>query len=450
MSRRDHHTPIGRRALLGKTTDKQAATDRKALLSTSRAATQVEQWAVNKAVRHNERAKFGKTDFKPVVAYKELLDRSRAATVVVALRHLSFARTDTPAFSTRWGTGRGLSCGMVAWLVRTVRLLIVLTSWHRALALENLALRQQLAMYRRTRPRPAVRWSDRLFWLALRRAWPEWTSALVVLRPATVTGWHRRGFACYWRRKSRARPGRPGIDAELRRLVPEMADANPLWGAPRIHGELLTLGCDVSERTVSRLMPSRRRPPSQTWRTFLQNHVGAIAALDFFSPTLTCRVLFVLVVLAHDRRRILHINATAHPTSEWTRQQLREAFPWDITARYLLHDRDTTFDVAFRQTVRELGLASVTAPRSPWQNPYVERVISSIRRECLDHVLVVNERHLRRVLRAYTAYYHRSRTHLALGKDAPDARPVQASGLGRIVAFPEVGGLHHRYERRAA
>jgi transposase InsO family protein len=231
-----------------------------------------------------------------------------------------------------------------------------------------------------------------------------------------------------------------------------MADANPLWRAPRIHGELLKLAFDVSERTVSRLMPRRRRPPSQTWRTFLQNHVGAMVALDFFTvPTITCRLLFVLVVFAHDRRRILHVNATSHPTSAWTQQQLREAFPWEVTARFLLHDRDATFDLAFRRSVQTFGLASVrTAPRSPWQNPYVERVIGSIRRECVDHVIVVNDRHLRRVMRAYLAYYHRSRTHLALGKDTPDGRPVEPTGRSRVVALPEVGGLHHRYERRAA
>jgi putative transposase len=221
-----------------------------------------------------------------------------------------------------------------------------------------------------------------------------------------------------------------------------MALANPLWGAPRIHRELLKLGFEVSERTISRLMPRRR--------TFLENHLGSTVAIDFFAvPTLTCRILFVFVVLAHDRRRILHVNVTPHPTSVWTRQQLREAFPHDAHARFLLHDRDSTFDAAFGRAVEAFGLTAVrTAPRSPWQNPYVERVIGSIRRECLDHVIVVNERHLRRVLRAYVGYYQRSRTHLALGKDAPAERAVQPTS--RIVVRPEVGGLHHRYERQAA
>jgi transposase InsO family protein len=238
----------------------------------------------------------------------------------------------------------------------------------------------------------------------------------------------------------------------VRRLIREIADANSLWGAPRIHGELLKLGFDVSERTVSRLMPRRRIPPSQTWRTFLKNHLGATVAIDFFAvPTLTCRILFVVVLLAHDRRRILHVNVTRHPTSGWTRQQLREAFPNDSHARFLLHDRDTTFDAAFGRAVEAFGLTPVrTAPHSPWQNPYVERVIGSIRRECLDHVIVINERHLRRLLRCYVAYYQHSRTHLALEKDTPETHAVHPADAGRIVVRPEVGGLHHRYERRAA
>lgn len=341
---------------------------------------------------------------------------------------------------------------MLARLLRVLRLLTVLAGGHRALALENVALRQQLAMYQRARPRPAVRWSDRLFWVALRRAWTDWRSALVMVRPATVVAWHRRGFVWYWTWRSRPIGGRPRVRNELRRLIAEMAGANPLWGAPRIHGELAKLGLSVSERTVSRLMPRRRRPPSQTWRTFLQNHASALVAPDFFTvPTLTGRVLFLLVVLAHERRRILHVNVTARPTSAWTRQQLREAFPWDVTPRMLLHDRDVIVDETFRRSVAAVGLTDVrTAPRSPWQNPYVERLIGSLRRECLDHVIVLNERHLRRVLRAYVDDYHDSRTHLALTKDAPEPRPIAAVETGRVVALPAVGGLHHRYERRAA
>src|SRR5215203_2314381 len=199
-------------------------------------------------------------------------------------------------------------------------------------------------------------------------------------------------------------------------------------------------------------MPRPRQPPSQSWRTFLKHHLASTVAVDFFAvPTLTCRILFVCVVLAHDRRRIVHVNVTRHPTSAWTRQQLRECFADDASARFLVHDGDATFDAAFSRTAEAFGLTSVrTAPRSPWQNPYVERVIGSIRRECLDHVIVFNERHLQRVLRAYVTYYHRSRTHLALGKDTSEARAIDPASSGRIVARPEVGGLHHRYERQAA
>jgi putative transposase len=231
-----------------------------------------------------------------------------------------------------------------------------------------------------------------------------------------------------------------------------MAVANPLWGAPRIHGELLKLGFALSERTVSRLMPRRQKPPSQSWRTFLKNHLDSTVAVDFFAvPTLTCRILFVFVVLAHDRRRILHLNVTRHPSSAWARPQLRENFSEDATARFLLHDGDAIFDAAFDRAVEAFGLTSLrTAPSSPWQNPYVERAIGSIRRECLDHVIVINERHLRRVLHCYLAYYHGSRTHLALGKDTPEPRGVCPVSAGRVVARPEVGGLHHRYERHAA
>ena len=341
---------------------------------------------------------------------------------------------------------------MVTWIIDVVRLLIVLAGRHRTLALENLALRQQLALYRRTRPKPIMRWPDRLFWIGLRATWGDWKSALVVIRPATVDAWHRRGFSWYWTRRSRPRGGRPQVGADVRRLVREMALANPLWGAPRIHGELLKLRFEVSERTVSRLMPRRQKPPSQSWRTFLTNHLDSTVAVDFFAvPTLTCRILFVFVVLAHDRRRILHVNVTRHPTSAWTRQQLRETFSDHATARYLLHDGDATFCAGFDRAVDAFGLTSLrTTPSSPWQNPYVERVIGSIRRECLDHVVVFNERHLRRVLRSYLAYYHGSRTHLALGKDTPEPRAVEPAGAGRVVARPEVGGLHHRYERQAA
>jgi putative transposase len=250
-----------------------------------------------------------------------------------------------------------------------------------------------------------------------------------------------------------ARPdGRPAINREIRVLVREIATANPLWGAPRIHGELRTLGIEVSERTVSRLLQRCPRPTSQTWRAFLTNHLAAAASMDFFAvPTLAGRVLFVLVVLSHQRRRIVHVNITEHPTACWAAQQVVEAFPDDTAPRWLHRDRDRIFGDVFRRRLVSLGIAEVvSAPASPWQNPYVERLIGSIRRECLDHMIVINEAHLRRVLTAYSRYYHRSRTHLGLEKDTPDRRPVSERSTGPIVAIPEVGGLHHRYERRAA
>jgi transposase InsO family protein len=231
-----------------------------------------------------------------------------------------------------------------------------------------------------------------------------------------------------------------------------MSIANPLWGAPRIHGELLKLGIDIGETSVSKYLVRRYKPPSQTWRTFLDNHVKTIVSVDFFTvPTIRFQVLYVFLVLAHDRRRILHFGVTAHPTAEWTAQQLREAFPWETAPRYLLRDRDRIFGADFVKQVKAMGIKQVlSAPRSPWQRAYVERVIGTIRRECLDHVIVFSEAGLSRQLRRFADYYHRSRTHLGLQKDTPESRPVQAPEAGRIVAIPEVGGLHHRYERRAA
>jgi transposase InsO family protein len=276
----------------------------------------------------------------------------------------------------------------------------------------------------------------------------------VVVRPETVIGWHRKGFRLFWTWKSgRTATGRPAKDAEIRKLVVQMANANSTWGAPRIHGELLKLGIVVSERTVSRYMPpQQRRPPSQTWRTFLKNHVDSLVAVDFFVvPTATFRILYGFVVMGLKRRRVIHVNVTANPTAEWTALQIRQAFPWDTAPRYLQRDHDSIFSRRFRVLVATMNIDEViTAPRSPWQNPYVERLIGSIRRELLDCVIVVDEAHLRRLLRSYFSYYHCSRTHLSLHKDAPEPRPIQAPETGSIVALPQVGGLYHRYERIAA
>jgi putative transposase len=342
---------------------------------------------------------------------------------------------------------------MLAALVVVLRSVALICGGHRAVALENLALRQQLAVFKRTVPRPQLRQRDRLCWVVLAHAWRDWRTALIIVRPDTVVRWHRQWLRRRWTHRSMPTPpGRPRTTAAIRRLVERMRAANPLWGAPRIHGELRTLGIDVSERTVSRLVQRRRRPPSQTWRTFLTNHVIGLVSLDFFTvPTMTGRVLFVLVLLSHHRRQVVHLRITEHPTAAWTAQQLIEAFPEDSAPRWLLRDRDAIYGHIFRARVAGMGIHEVTsAPSSPWQNPYVERAIGSIRRECLNHVIVFNEGHLRRILDRYLSDYHRSRTHLSLAKDAPMPRPVQAITDGDVMAFREVGGLHHRYERRIA
>jgi transposase InsO family protein len=231
-----------------------------------------------------------------------------------------------------------------------------------------------------------------------------------------------------------------------------MSSANPFWGAPRILGELSKIGIVVAKSTVEEYMVRRRKPPSPTWRAFLENHVTEIVAIDFFIvPTVRHRILYVFLVLAHDRHRVLHFNVPSNPTAEWTAQQILEAFPWERSAKYLLRDRDKIYGETFQKRAHNMGFDEVlTAPRSPWQNPYVERLIGSIRRECLDHVIVLNERHLRRVVSKYLDYYHRSRTHLSLGMDCPEHRTIHEADRGRVIEIPDVGGLHHHCERRAA
>ena len=321
---------------------------------------------------------------------------------------------------------------------------------HATLAAENLALRQQLSVLRRSVKRVRLRKRDRVFWAMLSRFWHGWRSSLMIVKPETVIRWHRYGFRLYWRWKSR-RGGRPRKDAEIRMLVRRMSRENPTWGASRIQSELALLGHNVAESTVARYMTRRRKPPSQTWRAFLKNHASQIAAVDFFTvPTVTFRVLFCFIVLSHDRRRVLHFNVTAHPTATWTTQQIAEAFPYDTAPRYLLRDRDGIYGEYFRQRVKNMGIEEVTtACRSPWQNAYAERVIGSIRRECLDHVIVFNEDHLRRILADYFVYYNRNRTHLSLERNSPIPREVEPPGTGKVVAIPHVGGLHHRYTRVA-
>ena len=322
------------------------------------------------------------------------------------------------------------------------------------LAAENLALRQQLAVMKRTNKRPKIRMADRIFWVLLSRIWSPWRRSLVIVRPDTVVRWHHKSFKLFWKFKSKG-PGRPQVSREIRHLVRRMAKANSSWGAPRIHGELLRLGFEVSERTVSNLMPRRstNSEPSQSWRTFLKNHAGK-CSIDFFTvPTATFNILFVLVILRHCRRKVVHFNVTSNPSAQWTAQQVLEAFPWDTAPKYLMRDRDSIYGVFFRNRVKNMGIKEViSAPRSPWQNPFIERMIGSIRRECTDHVIVLNQSHLKNILCAYFQYYHNDRTHLSLGKDTPNGRPIQPRPVGKckIIDLPRIGGLHHRYEWKKA
>ena len=320
------------------------------------------------------------------------------------------------------------------------------------LAAENLALRQQLAIMNQSVKRPKLRVRDRVFWTWLMRLWPNWRSALLVVKPETVIRWHREGFRRYWHRKSQVRKlGRPAVEPEVRDLIQRMSQENPTWGAPRIQSELALLGHDLAESTVAKYMFRTAKPPSQTWRTFLDNHVGDLVGIDFFTvPTATFRVLYCFIILGHARRRLIHFNVTTNPTAQWTARQITEAFPWDEAPEYLIRDRDGCYGTEFRDRVEKMGIEEVpTAPRSPWQNPYCERVIGSIRRECLDHVIVLNDRHLKRILSAYFDYYHNCRTHLSLDRNSPVPRKVEPPSRGHVISIPQVGGLHHRYSRAA-
>lgn len=330
----------------------------------------------------------------------------------------------------------------------------VWSGWFRGrrdLVLENAALRQQLAMYERRRPQ--IRDADRWFLAALIHLWPGWRNAVVVVRPETVVRWHRAGWRRYWSWKSRSRrSGRPRISVEARELITRLARENPSWGAVRIQGELRTLGFDISAETVRRYrLRARRRPPTRRWREFLHNHRHEIWAADFFTvPTLTLSTLYVFFVISHDRRRIEHFNVTRHPTADWVWRQLMEATPWGARPRFLIRDRDRNYGGDFVARARRIGIETVLTPvRAPQANAVAERVIGTLRRECVDHIIPLSEQHLRAVLREYVDYYNATRPHRTLELEPPAGpRPVQAHG--RVVAHPILGGLHHRYEREAA
>ena len=318
----------------------------------------------------------------------------------------------------------------------------------RRLEAENLFLHHQLNIaLRRAPPRLRLYGSDRALLVWMTRIWPGLLDISRVVKPETILRWHRSGFKAFWRWKSRNRAGRPKVDRELRDLIGRMSKENPLWGAPRIHGELLMLGFEVAQSTVSKYMVRGRRPPSQSWRTFLRNHMEVIAAIDMcVVPTLTFERLFAFLVLSHGRRQLLWFEVTRHPTAEWLARQITEAFPWTSAPTYLVRDNDAAYGHVFTSRLRAMGIRDrPISPRSPWQNGYAERLIGTVRRECLDRMLIFGEAHLRRILSLYAIYYNESRTHLSLHKDAPLHRAIQRSGT--VVAVPVLGGLHHRYAR---
>jgi transposase InsO family protein len=313
---------------------------------------------------------------------------------------------------------------------------------------ENLFLRHQLNVaMRRAPPRLRLHGSDRAFLVWMIRLWPSLIGTVHVVQPETVLRWHRAGFRALWRWKSRNRAGRPKINRELRDLIQRMSSENPLWGASRIHGELLMLGFEVAQSTVSKYMPRGGRPPSQSWKTFLRNHANAIAAIDMcVVPTLTFGRLFAFLVLGHGRRQLLWFEVTRHPTAAWLARQITEAFPWASAPDYLVRDNDRAYGHIFTARVRAMGIRDrPITPGSPWQNGIAERLIGTLRRECLDQLVVFGEGHLRRVLSSYAVYYNQTRPHRSLQKDAPLRRSIQR--IGNIAAIPILGGLHHRYVR---
>ena len=334
----------------------------------------------------------------------------------------------------------------LGWVVSTF-------SSRKDLVLENLALRQQLLALHAKRPRRRLTTLHKLFWVVLRKVWFGWKESLILVTPRTVIGWHRAGFRLYWTWISRAKGvgGRRRLSREVRALIFRMAAENPTWGAPRIHGELLKLGFVLSETTVSRWLRRIPRTPdyAKRWLTFLRNHREAIAAMDFFTvPTLTFGVLYCFFVIGHDRRKILRFNVTRNPNALWIVQQLREAWPYVPAHRFLLFDRDAKFGPDVIAAVTGLGSQPIrTAFRSPWQNGVAERWVGSCRRDLLDHVIVLNEQHLKRLMSEYVRYYHEDRTHLGLAKDTPAGRPTAMCPTpGRkFHSFARLGGLHHRY-----
>jgi len=335
----------------------------------------------------------------------------------------------------------GLLCFVVAVLASPFKSKIRLEA-------ENATLRHQLVVLRRKlKGRARLTNNDRWFLVQLYRWFPSILQVLTIIQPETLVRWHRAGFGSYWRWKSHRRGGRPPIEAELRALIRQMSTENQLWGAPRIHGELLKLGFEVAQSSVAKYMVKRRGPPSQGWRTFLRNHTQDIAAMDLFVvPTIGFDLLYAYIIVRLDRRELVWLSVTTHPTAEWVARQITEAFPWNEAPRYMIRDRDRIYGAVVTRRLRAMGIRDKpVAPASPWQNGFAERLIGSIRRECLDHVIVFGEAHLRRVLKSYAHYYNGLRTHRSLNKDAPVSRSVQRTGI--ISSRAVLGGLHHHYAR---
>ncbi len=314
---------------------------------------------------------------------------------------------------------------------------------------ENAVLRHQLIVLRRKVPgRVRLTNNDRWFFVQLYRWFPSILQVLTIVRPETLVRWHRAGFRCYWRWKSRPRGGRPQIETDLRALIRRMSTEDPRFGERRAStASCLSSGLRSRSRASPSTWSSGNGSPSQGWRTFLHNHAPDIAAMDLFVvPTIGFDLLYAFIIVRLDHRDLIWINVTTNPTAEWIARQLAEAFPWDLAPRHLIRDRDRIYGSIVTRRMRAMGIRDKpTARASPWQNGYAERLIGSIRRECVDHIVVLGQAHLRRILRCYARYYNDIRTHRSLDKDAPVSRPVQRTGI--ISSRPILGGLHHHYVR---